>query len=209
MKADTVTSKAGRAPRARGRGLWIVQALVLLLTAGGRAVAATPAEREFYDLRAQRDKAVEQAMKPINDRYQTSLTLLGKRATQAGDLDTALLIRNELEQLAGKGPAAGAKAGDRASDFTGTTWEWHVGSDDIDIFRGTLTLEKGGKVKVPASLDTIKSWEPVDDRRFKIINAAGSFWVFEFTPAKQLARAVFEKGALHEDRFLKLVPAIK
>lgn len=76
------------------------------------APAATQSEKEFYDLRAQHDKAVAQAMKTVNDQYQMRLEGLTKRATQAGDLDTALMIRKEMETL-------GAKTADTAPDETG------------------------------------------------------------------------------------------
>lgn len=83
------------------------------------ATAATPTEKDFYELRAQRDKAVAQAMKPINDRYRTSLEALSKRATQAGDLDTALLIKQELESFDAGGSLQLSKR-----TFENTVWYW-------------------------------------------------------------------------------------
>ena len=94
-------------------------ACLLFAMAVSTVPAATPTEKEFYDLRAQRDKAAEQALKQINDRYRAQLESLQKRATQAGDLDTALLIKNELvTQPQGGGTKLTKKT------FESTIWYW-------------------------------------------------------------------------------------
>lgn len=185
-------------------------ALVIFVASGLGAFAATQTEKEFYDLRAQRDKAVAQAMKPINDRYQASLDALVKRATQAGDLDTALMIRKEIESLGELAADSGSKSIEKPSDFRDTTWEWHYLMGDKDQMRGPFTLENGGKVKVPSSLGFITGWEPVSDRKFKILNKNGKFWLFDYNSTTKEAHSILAKGAIQEDdKTMKLVPAHK
>lgn len=172
------------------------------------ATAATPTEKEFYDLRAQRDKAISQAMKPINERYRTNLDALARRATQAGDLDTALLIRKELEALSGEVRTAElASAINRPSDFVDTTWEWRSGNGK-ELF-GVLTLEQKGRVNVPSSLGFIGKWEPVSERKFKVFNKDGRYWMFEYNAGQQEAHATGEKDSFKEDKIMRLVPAKK
>ena len=61
--------------------------------------AESPFEREFKQLREQRDKTVAAAVDPINRKYQASLDQLLRRATQGNDLDTAIKLKAELQSL--------------------------------------------------------------------------------------------------------------
>jgi hypothetical protein len=74
--------------------------------------AATDAARELDQLNTERDKALTAAAEPINRRYQTALEALLRRATLANDLETAIRIKQALEKVSAKPPAAptGTKA---------------------------------------------------------------------------------------------------
>jgi len=69
-----------------------------------RLRAQTPNEREFNQLRAERDKAAAAALEPINRRYQDGLVRLARRAAVEPDLARA--IQGELQVLGGTAVAA-------------------------------------------------------------------------------------------------------
>jgi len=58
-------------------------------------------ERDFKQLRANRDKAMATAAEPINRRYKEEVEKLFKRATQAAELDLAKELQAELQVLGG------------------------------------------------------------------------------------------------------------
>lgn len=60
------------------------------------ARAETVFERELKRLMEQRERDNAAAIEPITRRYQASLDMLLKRATQNNDLDTAVKIREEM-----------------------------------------------------------------------------------------------------------------
>jgi hypothetical protein len=59
-------------------------------------------DREVAQLTAQHDKAVIEATYPIAQRYKEALEQLLKKATQAGELDAAVKIRQLLASMEGK-----------------------------------------------------------------------------------------------------------
>ena len=63
------------------------------------AFAESPFLRELAQLTAQRDQALSAAAEPINRRYKEGLEALGRRATQANDLDAAIKIREAMGQI--------------------------------------------------------------------------------------------------------------
>jgi hypothetical protein len=77
--------------------------------------AESSIENEFVGLKAQHKRAIAEAVEPINRRYQASLEQLLRRATQAGDLDLALSIRNELKAL---------QFEDLRAALDGSNWQW-------------------------------------------------------------------------------------
>ncbi len=83
----------------------LIAILVSLLGLQFSTRAETPFERDFMQLREQRDRALATASEPINRRYKESLDQLLRRATQANDLDTALKIRTELGVITVAPPA--------------------------------------------------------------------------------------------------------
>jgi hypothetical protein len=191
-----------RPPNSRIRHCAIL-VLAAFSASGPGALAASQSEKEFYDLRTQHDKAVAQAVKPVDDRYLTSLELLAKRATQSGDLDTALMIRNEIEALEANKGDKGSKVIEKPADFAGKNWEWHTSSaGKLDASLATVTLEKDGSI---SGYSWLKSWEPVKNRQFRITGNRGESWLFEYDPARKEARSIHEKGSAPGDRIMKLI----
>ena len=139
----------------------------LLLTATIIATlhAETPSEREFKQLRDQRDKAVAAAIEPINRRYQSSLDQLLRRATQANDLETALKIKQEM------GTPLDPKMGtEPKKDPTGMTivfgaYSWQFLPDNKVIktkapdtrIETDYTVTSDGRISVQADVFAIKS----------------------------------------------------
>ena len=102
-----------------------------MTTAAWTLGAETPFEREFKQLREQRDKAVASAIDPIHRRYQASLEQLLRRATQGGDLETAIKLKAELQSpntAAASSASTIATSKDTKSDdnaapiLAGTSW---------------------------------------------------------------------------------------
>jgi hypothetical protein len=77
--------------------------LILLITAP--VLADSAFERDLGKLGEQREREMTAAIEPINRRYKEALESLLRRATQAGDLDAAIKIREALAQVDSKGPA--------------------------------------------------------------------------------------------------------
>ncbi len=78
---------------------------------------------------------------PIDKRYQANLELLLKRATQAGDLDTALKINQLLQQMNGSPAPAAAAASTKPAPLTAAEknllGEWEILSSS---YRGSRRL---------------------------------------------------------------------
>lgn len=85
----------------------IVQLILAAAIAVPSALAESTYEREMKQLREQRDKAVADATKALNARYQQSLDLVYRRALQAKD-PTSDAIKTELEALGPVRPPLGA-----------------------------------------------------------------------------------------------------
>jgi hypothetical protein len=73
--------------------------VVSLLATNGAACADATIERDLALAREQHAKAIAQANDPIHRRHAATLESLAKRATQAGDLELALKIKEELRSL--------------------------------------------------------------------------------------------------------------
>ncbi len=118
--------------------------IAVLLAAVSAAFAQTQLGRDFVQLQEQQAKAVAAALEPVNRRYQAALEALLRRATQAGDLQTANLVNDELKKL-GVAPASVTvpKAPLPADSFEkrliGTKWYW-FGEE-------TITFMEDGKAK--------------------------------------------------------------
>ena len=73
-----------------------ILSVLLVQAVTATLLAESPIEREFKQLREQRDKTIAAAIDPINRKYQVSLDQLLRRATQTNDLETALKIKQEM-----------------------------------------------------------------------------------------------------------------
>lgn len=73
--------------------------LVGFLVCTATAAADPESDRELAKLAAQRDKAIEDAIEPINRRYQTALESLLRQASQKNDRVAAAKILEALDLL--------------------------------------------------------------------------------------------------------------
>lgn len=73
---------------------------VILLSTASLTLAESPFVGELETLKSQRDKAIATATDPINRRYQEALEAMLRKATQASDLDAAIVIKVEIASLA-------------------------------------------------------------------------------------------------------------
>lgn len=64
-------------------------------------------EREFNELKKRREEALAAAAQPIERRFRSELEALLRRATQGGDLDTALKVKQQLGTFGGATVAGG------------------------------------------------------------------------------------------------------
>ncbi len=72
-----------------------------LLSTAVLVSAESSYDRELGQLKEQRDAAKAAVVEPIERRYQASLEQLLKRATQGGDLEAALNVKEELMKFPG------------------------------------------------------------------------------------------------------------
>ncbi len=73
--------------------------LLASLAIAAPAGADSAFEREFAQLKEQREAARAAALEPIERRYQAALEQLLRRATQGSDLDTAVKVKEELDNF--------------------------------------------------------------------------------------------------------------
>ena len=140
----------------------------LLLTATTIATlrAETPSEREFKQLRDQRDKAVATAIEPINRRYQSSLDQLLRRATQANDLESALKIKQEMASSAITITPAATSKPESATHQAKTKKQWE------DYLNNTVWKMTQAKTNSPWGTMTFKDKGVVDFNRERIWTVA-------------------------------------
>lgn len=111
-------------------------------------------DREFKQLKDQRDKALASSAEPINRRYKESLDQLLRRATQGNDLTTAVTIKRELDVLVAsqtsptKISPPGSERPARTTpanklSVAGSTWQWYPGETLAFYPDGKAVLTKG------------------------------------------------------------------
>jgi hypothetical protein len=76
-----------------------VMAVSALIPREGNSQVTSDADREFQRLTLDRERALSAAVDPINRRYKAALEALMRRATQANDLETALKLKQAIEQV--------------------------------------------------------------------------------------------------------------
>jgi hypothetical protein len=89
----------------RGDPMKQLALLLALVFSAGSLLAQSDAAREFQQLTDQRNKAIEAAAEPINRRYKSDLEALLRRATQIGDLTTAVKVKEAIARLGGSSSA--------------------------------------------------------------------------------------------------------
>lgn len=77
----------------------LVSTSLLALLALSLSAAESPYQRDFDQLRVQKEKAVAAAVEPLNRHYKEALDQLYRRTVQANDAATAEQIKAELKQL--------------------------------------------------------------------------------------------------------------
>ena len=122
--------------------------------------AESPNERDYKQLRANRDKAAAAALEPINRRYKEELDKLFKKATQAAELDLARDIQGELQVAGGAaaaksagGSPAGTTAPNAPADKTdlrklieNSEWSVWEGLKEEGEATGRTIFQRGGKM---------------------------------------------------------------
>lgn len=161
---------------------------------------------EFKLLAQQRDKALTEAAAPVLKRYKESLQLLQRKVTQAGDLETALKIKEELARM-GEAPANSEVSTEgTASIFIGKKWGWFVGEDAQASQHGVLEFKENGVlVKQGEVGGFVNKWQALPNRMIKVIHNDGGFWAFRYDPAKNEAHAVKINGSKDEHKILRPV----
>jgi hypothetical protein len=85
--------------KTRSASSWRRLLAVGIFFAAAALVYSQSYERDLAQLREQREQAKAAVVEPIERRYQVALEQLLRRATQGGDLDTALKVKEELEKF--------------------------------------------------------------------------------------------------------------
>ena len=158
----------------------------------------TAFETELSLLQQRRDKALAAAVDPIDRRYEIALEALLKKATQAGDLDAALKLREMLKEVT---PAAPVQETAEQLLKKGE-WTWFSGAKP----HGTIKFLDDNKMKKTEGLYFLGSWKMTGLRKFEIHDVSGNHWTFEFNMETKEAKVIAEEGALNQDKTLKMAP---
>ena len=188
-----------------------------------RSVSAeSPNERDFKQLRADRDKAAAAAMEPVNRHYREGLDKLFRRATQAAELDLAKEIQAELQGAGGAAAVVAATGtgaplatnppvdkADLRKLFEETEWESFKGSSSAVTFlfgRGGNFTSSGsfGKFYTLEAPDVLKLWgaDPKKDRK-------AAFRLFRVNVAEKTAVQDLKASTVSGELSLKYVGPAK
>jgi hypothetical protein len=113
------------------------------------ALAQVSYSTDLQRLKDEHQKSVQAAVEPLNRRYGVDLESLLRKATQSGDLDTALKVREEMKALgvSAPQPASGSATIDSRQALIGK-WEYFAqGWHDQREFKadGSVQIVAGGK----------------------------------------------------------------
>ena len=117
-------------------------ALLIAIVSASHAIAESSYERDFKQLKQQRDKALATAAEPIDRRYKDSLEQLLRRATQSNDLAAAVTIKQELDKLGGTAVLPAAAQPNSKITFAGSVWAWTTKETLTVNSDGTATVER-------------------------------------------------------------------
>lgn len=128
----------------------IITALLAALLLLVQSVSAESAnERDFKQLRANRDKAAAVALEPINRRYKEELDELFKKATQGAELNLANTIRKELEAAGGSATGITDPTADKAGlkqMFEGSDWDYWLSNKPTGEPAGRISFRRAGNL---------------------------------------------------------------
>ena len=109
----------------------------------GQERAIPKHERDLKKLRELHKKAIEKAIEPVNQRYVLELETLLKNATAAGDLDTAILVRDEIGRYQ-RAPARSSFVGEWEYKENGRTYRRIILPDGkVELWRNGQRWSKG------------------------------------------------------------------
>jgi hypothetical protein len=108
-------------------------ASLLLLTRSASADETSPQPKELVDLRAKYVAEIQDATKPVKDRYRDNLKELLQAELAKGDLDGIAAIRKELQTLRIGYPFSGRWSTRKASSII----EFHPDGKWIESWNGT------------------------------------------------------------------------
>lgn len=179
---------------------------LLILLVFFSSLSVSLADDRFELLKSQRATAVERAVTPINDRYVVELKKLLKILTTAGDLDTALEVREEINKF-GNAPVKQAlnppqkRKGFSEIILNGTEWG-KLGAEEgksvVWKFDKTnlIVLFKDDKGKLYANAGNKKPYEIVniESRTFEVTWAGGRLQ--RFTLNEELTEISEENGGV-------------
>lgn len=133
----------------------IIAALSAALLLFAQSVSAESAtERDFKQLRANRDKAAAVALEPINQRYKEELEKLFKKATQGAELNLANTLRKELEAAGGSAPGVTEPTADKAGMkqmFEGSDWDYWLSNNPKGEPAGQISFRQAGNLSATNS----------------------------------------------------------
>lgn len=168
---------------------------------GMRSLAAREAKALFEFKQAQAEKEFREKMAGIRKEYMGALEKAKEDATKRADLDEAIAIRAEVEDLkkadAATAPAAVTKLtlarNELAARLARTSWSYPVSDSFTFNADGTLTRSDNWTTGV---------WTPVDERSVLIVYAKGGM-VDRITFEDKLIRAAgcsYQAGKTWEPR---------
>jgi hypothetical protein len=117
---------------------------IILFGVVSSSFAQSQLGREFTQLQEQQAKAVAAALEPVNRRYQLALETLLRRATQASDLQTAVLVSDELKKL---GVSTSGASGQKSTVSADSFEKRLIGTKWIYFGAETITFLEDGKAK--------------------------------------------------------------
>ena len=144
---------------------------ILALTPTSPIRAESPFEREFKQLREQRDKTVAAAVEPINRKYQASLDQLLRRATQGNDLETALKIKEAMTQVSPGAATSAAPSSDATTQRLAKKLEdtkWYYPNTVHPVAKQCIEFLKDGKLRVWNNAVLADAWRVTAENTVEI-----------------------------------------
>lgn len=155
-------------------------ALLVTSTALLAQDAPTKEPEELKRLRQEYTQKREAALKPINASYKQKLELLINSLTQRNQLDSAVAVRKELENLTEN---ISGKTGLRHA-LLQSKWSWTGGAKETDVF---LDFREDGTVSHRGMNGT---WTITGPNEIKLIENGGRTLILQFDARLESYRCV-------------------